>query len=479
MYGWDPRGPEGVEWFESPPEHRVAAAQELLLELGAIKPIQNGLALTELGRKMTALPVHPRLACLLLAASETHLAEHGALVAALLSEKDILKSTQKLRPQYSGDSDIQFRIDLFENWEHRRIDYLSELVDLSSVSRVAAVRDNLLRLISYVGAASRTYGASTEETTELLLLAYPDRVCRRRPHDPTRGVMVGGKGVRIARQSVVHHPELFIAVELEQTDSKGRGEATARLVAGITQEMLRKHFRDRIHTEGFVEWDPKTQNISALRRLSYRDLILNETTDSNPQPEKVRAALFAAVGGHVREWIGKNPSAAKLFLRLEFLRDSLPEKGWPEINDDLLMDLFSAQIYSMGHLPDIVARVDWSNILLDGPLASIKRDLNQMAPTHIQLPSGRSAELEYRSSGPPILRAKVQELFSMADTPRVAAGRVRALLEILGPNYRPVQVTDDLQGFWKRTYQNVRKDLRIAIPNMPGLKIRLLLWQQK
>ena len=79
LYGWDPRGPEGVEWFESPPEHRVAAAQELLLELGAIKPIQNGLALTELGRKMTALPVHPPLACLLLAASETHLAEHGTI----------------------------------------------------------------------------------------------------------------------------------------------------------------------------------------------------------------------------------------------------------------------------------------------------------------------------------------------------------------------------------------------------------------
>ncbi len=488
LYAWNRRGAAGISWYENPPADRVAAAQHLLLQLGAIEPMEDGFRLTRLGTRILALPLHPRLGAMLARADNARALQQAALVVAALSEKDFVKESFSGGRRESGDSDILWRLTLLQNFAAGG--HVAATIDAAAARRVLAVRDDLLRHLGREAAlglktrenradakdariAADANGGADQEILRMILAAYPDRACRRRANDPQRALMVGGRGVRMAPTSIVDRAEFFVAVDLDgapgfrgtaRGSTSGRADAAVRMASAIDSAWLAEMFPQEIRTERTLEFNVQRQRVLATRTTMFRDLPLDETHDLPVTPEEEQQILTEELAGRARQLCLRDARTAQLLWRVDFLRRATPGNGLPELTDAAIAAALVAALppgvkleawIAQGHTyAAIYALLDYSQQTL----------LSRQAPETFALPSGRHAALQYAADGPPVLSAKLQEFFGLSETPRVANGRVPVKLELLGPNYRPVQTTSDLGGFWKSTYALVRKDLRARYP---------------
>ncbi len=458
LYAWDRHGPQGFEFFESPPVQRAESAVELLRELGALEPISDGLRLTALGRKLLELPLHPRLGRLMLAAVQSGKAALGCVLAALISERDIVSSRRDQRAPGAGDSDVLIRVmALAEKGAHGA----SVTIDAMGASRVRAVANELGRLIgSKIDLSQVSSSTDSSEIGDLLLRAYPERICRRRETDPARAVMVGGGGVRMGPGSVVLGAPLFVAVDISASNSPS--EAMVHIASAITRQQLANMYPESIREEKSIEI--AEGRILAHRRVLYRDLVLEEFADSQPDPAEFQKVAIAYIVQRMPEFLQRDVALRRLAARLVMLRNAMPEKQVPVINPADLTTLLASQAMDAGALRKIIAGDGLAAAIESTLDHAITRLLAAAAPAHLTMPNGRTAELDYRDDGTPVLSVRLQDLFGFQDTPRIAGGRVPVLLEILGPNHRPVQITNDLAGFWSGSYALVRKDLRARYP---------------
>jgi ATP-dependent helicase HrpB len=300
--------------------------------------------------------------------------------------------------------------------------------------------------------------ASAAEPDEALLrsvlAAYPDRVVRRRENDASRGVMVGGKGVRLAPSSGVTDAELFVAVDV---DASG-GEVWVRQASAVQ--------RDWLATTSAIDvfFDPETEKVQARRRIRFDDLVLDDSPAALPDGEVVARVLADAARANLAKVLPPDDSAAGSFLlRVRCLRDWIPELNLPAFDDDALRDALPWVCGGARSFAD-VRRADWLGVLQGRLTPHQLQAVEREAPERIAVPSGSRVTLKYEVGRPPVLAVRIQELFGLADTPRVAGGRVRVLLYLLAPNYRPQQVTEDLASFWANTYPQVRRELRARYP---------------
>ncbi|HEV3163286.1 MAG TPA: ATP-dependent helicase HrpB [Isosphaeraceae bacterium] len=480
LHAWGHADPASFAWFEAPPAESLAAAERVLAALGAIETEAG--AITSVGRAMMGLPIHPRLAQLLLAAAEAGHLEQGAALAALLSEKDILLERRGaksgpgrgLSPRTAsfdrGRSDLLVRLDLLAEAEAARFSaHLRDRgIDPHAARQVARARDDLLRTARrFPGLDKARRGLDSvgeDDLLKLALLAYPDRVVRRRAAGSSSGVMVGGRGVRLDPESVVHEAELFLALDPRE-DRQGTGalEARVRVASAIELEWLEEFFPNSLRRDREVVFDPDRGRVVAVQRLWYRDLLLREDRNATPDPAEAERALAAAIADRALDMIRDDPAASAFWARVTFLRKWMPELEWPDLESDSLADILAPLAAGRQSLDEVrnVALVP----ILKGLFGSAQlRALVEHAPETLTVPSGSRIRLTYDPDGPPILAVRLQELFGWTDTPRLAAGRVPVLLHLLGPNFRPVQVTSDLRSFWSSTYFQVRKDLRARYP---------------
>jgi ATP-dependent helicase HrpB len=304
----------------------------------------------------------------------------------------------------------------------------------------------------------------------LPLWAYPDRVCRRRANDPAAGVMVGGGGVRLAPESIVRQHEFFIALDARQDQRSNSREAIVQIASGIEVQWLEEMFPQEIRRERNAIYDEQRGRVVAHGTISYRDLVLREDKDAPVDAKSAEGALAEYVTpDRARELLRSDERAGRWLARLEFLRRVMPDRGFPAIGGDEVRE--AAKRASIGKRsldqlrPALIAELEG---LLVYPL---DRLLETEAPDSIEVPTGNRIKLEYPLQSdtrdeiaPPVLAVRLQEMFGMTETPRVAGGRVAVRLHLLGPNYRPVQITDDLKSFWSTTYFQVRKDLRVRYP---------------
>lgn len=473
LHTWGHLDPAKSRWYEAPPPAALEAAERLLAMLGAIE--QERGPITPLGRQLLALPVHPRLGRLLIDSARVGLLREGATLAALLSERDLCRASAHASGSETSSpralacqSDLLVRMDLLSEAEQARFapSLRTRGIDPASARQVARARDELIRIGRRLLAAGETASLPGRDEDDLLLRlvlsAYPDRVARRRGADRSTGVMVGGRGVRLAPESVVHEAELFIALDPHEERRGGALQARVRLASAIQVEWLEQLFPTSIRRERSVSFDEGRQRASALQRTWYRGLLLRE--DSVPAlPHEASAVLADALCARAEEFFGNDPGAASWLSRVAFLKQAMPEEGWPELGGTALGELL-ASICSGKQSVDEVRRIPLVP-LLRGVLTSRQaRLLDQEAPETLTVPSGSRIRLTYPSTGPPVLAVRLQELFGWTDTPRLAAGRVGVLLHLLGPNFRPVQITDDLRSFWSNAYFQVRKDLRARYP---------------
>ncbi len=446
-------------WFEAPEPAALERALETLEDLGAI----SGGKIGELGRMMARLPVPPRIARLLIAGHDAGQLYRASLAAALLSERDVvLRRPDRDGASISAPSDLLDRLEAVESLE--RSGYSETAV--GSVHRgrarqILRVGQQLARLAErHLGREPTPKDLQVEdEDVELLralLPAYPDRLARRRGRGEARAVMVGGRGVRVARHSVVRDAELFLCLELDRGRSGERSEALVHRASAIEREWIPE---DRLRTVDEAVFVPESERVVGRRRTYYRDLVIAEV-DCDPGPEDAERALVDAAGERLSRALALDDRDVVAFLgRLRSLGDWMPELDLPSFDDDELRALLPAlaagkrsfaELRRVSLLPVLQGSLDHRQLAV----------LEKQAPSHLTVPSGSHIRLRYEPGGPPVLAVRIQEMFGLEKTPAVAAGRVPVLLHLLAPNHRPQQVTDDLVSFWKNAYPEIRKELR-------------------
>lgn len=504
LHAWGETNIAAFPWFEPPRELSILRAESLLHRLGAI----DETGITDLGQMMARLPAHPRVARLLIEGQRLRIGPRAALVGALLSERNPFKpestspSRGRRQAQNQSESDVVDRVGILEEFKNadnykervgmlnigaahfvvRAGDQLLELLeqscDRSSSARKPAAKDADRLLKNETGAEPHAniasgnqlpQGACTtlEQTAHLpmtsdealqrcLLAAFPDRVARRREMSGRRGVMVGGRGVRLADESAVSEAELFVCVDVDA----GAAEALVRQASAVKREWLDPLF---LTIRDDVTFDARSGRVIALRRTCWDDLVLDEVALGHIPDDRLAAALAAAAVEDLERVFPKDENMRHYLERVRSLREWMPELQLPPVDDEQLKGLLPALCQGCRSFDDL-RRAPWlqwiKSLFTPAQLQAVERE----APERLEVPSGSRVAIQYKAGKRPVLAVKIQELFGLADSPRIAAGRVPLLLHLLAPNLRPQQVTDDLKSFWNKTYQQVRKDLRARYP---------------
>jgi ATP-dependent helicase HrpB len=451
-------------WLEPPREATVTLSLSTLRRLGAIAE----LGVTDLGRAMARLPVHPRLARLLIEGKRVGQAERVALAAALLSERDPFTRTLELsssaKARTPTRSDILDRVEALEEFEKSgRSTFAIGSLSRSAAHFILHARDQLARSVRHEVAGRGREAASGESADRdeavlrALLAAFPDRVARRREAGSRRGVMVGGRGVCLAPSSAVTGPELFLCVDVDA----GEKETLVRQASAIQRDWLPS---EQVTTAIEIAFDPDAERVTAWKRLRFDDLVIEESPAALPDDTETARVLAAAATEHLERVLPPDSSPARLFLtRIQCLREWMPELQLPALSGGELREIVSWLCSGRRSFADL-REGPWLEALQSKLTHPQRQAVEREAPERLEVPSGSRLALHYEVGRPPVLAARIQEVFGLADTPRIAGGRIRVLLHLLGPNYRPQQVTDDLASFWRNTYPQVRKELRARYP---------------
>ncbi len=463
---WGVRDVAQLAWLDAPPPGSLAQARDLLRELDAIDANDD---ITALGRRMAALPLHPRLAHMLLRAQTMGQGALACDVAALLGERDVLKGDASRNPDFS------LRVEALSALRRNgRAGVASFSADANACVRAEQVAAQYRRLIK-ADAASTVH--APEEIGLLLALAYPDRVARRRGGEEERGtggkltgsayLLANGRGARLRDAGVLQKHAWLVAANL----AVGTGEGIIYSAAPVSESDLRTELPEHIHATQSVSWDSAQSAVAARRETRFGAIVLDSVILRDADPEALRAALLQGIRQLGLTSLPWTPECRNWQARVLSLRAWCPEETWPDVSDERLLesleDWLAPYLDGMSRR-DHLARIDLLGAL-QAPLDYKQRArLDEGAPTHIDVPSGSHLRLEYdAAAGSPVLAVKLQEMFGLADTPRIAWGRVPVTLHLLSPARRPIQITQDLRGFWDRTYAEVKRELQGRYPKHP------------
>ncbi|NUR34786.1 MAG: ATP-dependent helicase HrpB [Gemmatimonadaceae bacterium] len=440
------RDPGELRWLDSPPKAGLNQARELLRQLDALDDADH---LTAHGREMAAFGVHPRLGHMLLRGRAMGLGSTACVVAALLQERDVVRRDAVLR-----EADLRLRVGLVA--EHGRSSEHHE-IDRDAMRRV---REQARAWREQLGVADAER-IDEDAVGRLVALAYPDRVAQRRAGSGERFLMRNGLGAALDDGGTLTGAGFLAIADLDGRAPQSRVYLGAPLTRGEVDEL----FGAQIVREEIVEWDASAGAVRALLRERLGAIVLREVPARAPDDERVARVLLAAIArgdGVAVQW---NGAAQRLRERLAFLHRW--DDAWPDVGDVALRDSLEAWL-----LPRLlglrtraeVERLDPGAMVLDLLTWEQRRALDLLAPTHVTVPTGSRIAVDYADPAAPVLAVRLQELFGLADTPRVAGGAVPLTLHLLSPARRPVQVTRDLAGFWRSSYFDVRKDLRGRYP---------------
>jgi ATP-dependent helicase HrpB len=461
---WGEADPAKFAWFEPPPDESLRRAEVLLRRLGAT----DDTGLTPLGRQMVRLPVHPRIARLLLVGHAAGHSDEAALVAAMLSERDPLRQAERRQQplEHWSASDVLDRMAIVEEFERGGTQSpAGGQLNRNAARFILRARDQLLRLLDQEpgdkgepgGKGPAVSISAAEAVRRALFTAYPDRLARRRAAGSRRAVMVGGRGVCLAPESAVVESELFVCVEMQEI---GQSEALVRQASAVERAWLPS---EQLHLAVDLEFDPERERVLAVRRTRFEDLVIDEAPIGMPPGADAAEILAREAAARLQPSQWFDDEAQSFVARVDLLRRHMPELDWPPLAEDDPNRLLPELCQGCISFEDLRRK----NVLplLQGRLSSRQlATLDREAPLRIRVPSGSQIAVDYTVGKPPALAVRIQELYGLAETPRIAGGRVRLVLHLLAPNMRPQQVTDDLASFWANTYEQVRKDLKRRYP---------------
>ncbi len=450
---------EGFPWLDPPPPIAVENARRLLALLGAVDDREQ---LTPLGNDLARLPAHPRLGRLLLAGAERGVLRETSIAAALLSERDPFRSQQFERRGPREYGAVRSRSDVVDRVLALQVFHAGTGNPDPTLELNPAAARNVLRASDQLYRMSEFPHAATAEHPELALMralleAFPDRLAKLRPGTQDRALLVGGRGIRIDSSSRVRGEPLFLAIDLNDAG----GEARARLVSAVDRSWLAAEMLD---TSEELFFNPTKGQVEARLRTYWSDLLLEET----PIAINDTTAAAELLAQHARHQFDRllpsaDTPAGKFLARVRWLAGAMPDLQLPSLNDDDLAQMLPEICHGLRSLDELRA-ADWLSLLQGKVGYQRLKEIERLAPAEIEVPSGNRHAIIYDAGKPPILAVRIQELFGLQNTPSICGGRVPLLLHLLGPNYRPQQVTDDLPSFWQNAYPEVKKELRRRYP---------------
>ena len=447
---WGVDDPSELSWLNPPPPAALAQGRDLLIRLGALQQTENGYSLTDAGEQMSQLPLHPRLAHLILIGRQYGQLSLACNIAALLSERDPL----------SGDSDFS-----------RRLAWLKGDISCSKSQQGALHR---IRQLSkqYRNIAGKRLSGTTVEAlpipepdliAALLAEAYPDRIAVRRKAGGRDYQLSGGRSVRLAEADpLLKHDWLAVA---NSGGIQGQSADRIYLAAPLDESLFSGPLAELVTEHKVVEWDRKQERMCCEQQRRIGVLVISSRELSKPPLEEKNRALIALLrkqGLHLLPW---TPAINEWRQRVNFLAQHQSNGQWPDLSDKKLLD--SLEEWLMPWLDQVshinhFARLDLAGILQGMLPWPLPQQLDQLAPTRIKLPSGHSAAIDY-SCSPPVLAVKLQEMLGCTETPAIANG-VALMIHLLSPARRPLAVTQDLASFWVNAYPDVKKDMKGRYP---------------
>ena len=474
LASWGTREARELRWLDVPPEAMLASARDLLVRLGALDGAGR---INAHGREMARLGLHPRLAHMLLRARALHAVPLAARLAALLSERDLLRGSA------TRDPDIRTRLELLDGAPRAAGTAAALLQRAHRAARdlerqLGEDRGTAARRVPRAGAPPRrrraadtpaATGAAHEALSPgvLLAFAYPDRIGLNRAGAEGRFVLANGRGASFAAPAALARAELIVAVELDDRER----DARILLAAPVTRRELLEHCGARLRERESVQWSTRAQAVLARRTVELDALVLEDKPLATLPPDAARAAMLAGVRELGLAALPWEREARDLQARVEFVRGTLgtapATPPWPAMSAAALLE--SLEEWLAPWLEGVtrrehLARVPLAQALRTRLSFAQQRQLAEWAPTHLPLPSGSHARIDWLDGNAPLVSVRLQEVFGLAVTPLLGRGRVPVTFQLLSPAQRPVQITRDLASFWRGAYAQVRKDLRARYP---------------
>jgi ATP-dependent helicase HrpB len=445
---WGEREYTRLPWPEEPPAHHFAAAVELLQDLGAID--SAGLP-TAHGRLLARFPLHPRLAHMIASAPDTDRLL-GLRIAAMIGERDPFRSANGF-----PEPDIAWRHDAI--WERNR-----HTDDRNSGrKRIRQVADQLGRIARRMSLAFTTESARVSHKADapgrLLLEAYPDRVALA--ENPGTFRMRSGKLVSVPRESRLAGAEAIVAAHL----SGRRGNLICRLGARVSRAYVETRFASALADHTLEWWDEAAGRVFVTRRRVLGALVMSESIGPAQASDDVLDVVLSAIrekGLSILPW---DEDLRRLKDRAAFAR--LHEDGFPDVSDEALLESLESWLtpfITEPHEASVLRRVNLRDALSTYLGWDRLARLDEFAPDAVRVASGSLVQLDYSDPQQPVLEVRMQETFGMSDVPRIAGGRVAVTVSLLSPARRPLQITQDLEGFWRGEYAEVRKEMRGRYP---------------
>lgn len=452
--------PQQFTWYEKPKESALDQAFRLLQFLGALN--KNG-TLSENGEKLTRLPLAPRLAHLVSQGAQMNLLNEAVALAALLSERDVLTKPELFRSLSNTESDPLLRLMILQDWQKMG----REGLDTFTIRNIQRVIEHLLpltrRIFSQPKTASTKGPPQDEQLKRLLLLTFPDRVARRRQSKSLQARIMGGKGLELSPRSSLETADLFVVIEAFEQEYHHQSKLVVTQASEIKAEWLEEYFPAQISRQTQLLTDTAGERVLQQTARAYADVPLESPKESRPDPGAAHPQLLALALERWPQILAAQPEAQGWLDRLEFLREQMPQESWPEMTQEKITELLSQLTWGETRLSEVRAKtlLDYLPLLLNEKQKTL---LQREAPSHLTVPSGSRLSIQYPKARAPYLEVRIQEIFGWPSSPSLAAGRVQLVLHLLGPNFRPVQVTSDLHSFWQNGYKEVRKELRARYP---------------
>lgn len=454
MAGW---GSETLKWLDPPPAGALGQARDLLVGLGAL---EGDGRISPLGRELLKFGTHPRLAAAVLRSAP----EQRALACDLVA---LIEARNPLRGANSRNDDFRLRLQALAAWRSRERGAMRDLgADSARLALMAQAADSWRRrLPKAVAANSSACELNQTSVGNLLIHAFPDRIAKQDSGNPRRYTLANGRGARLLEESTLFGEPWLVAVDLRYDER----DSLILAAAPFDPDQLQLEFPQRLRKQRVLRWNDQTHAAEAFEERRFNAIVL-ERRSVPVQGADAVPALLAAVRAMGLDSLPWSDASRGLRLRVNVLRQACPELGLPDWSDASLLasldDWLAPALDGQRRLDAI--KVDALSRALTAQLDyAALRQIDQLAPASIVVPSGQSRRIDYDGDGPPVLAVKLQELFGLADTPAIANGRIALMLHLLSPAGRPIQVTQDLRSFWERTYPEVRKELKGRYPKHP------------
>jgi len=460
-------------WLERPEPKALERAESLLEDLGALHG--PGQTITELGRRMLRFPMHPRYARMFLAAQDFGCVRSVALMAALTQGHNFLlrnvdKRTQEARDDLFGEEHESDFFLLMRAWRYAdKANYNPDAcrrlgIHAQGVRQVGPLFEQFLEIAAAENldvAEKRIDGVAVRKC---VLVGFSDHLARRLDQGTLRCELVHKRKGVLARESCIDQAALLVAAEITEIESRGEVNTLLNLCTAVEEPWLKELFPEDFQDAGGVSYDVTARRVLARKERRFRDLVL-ESKQTAEEPSAGEAAALLArevMAGNIvlTEW---NEAVEQWIVRVNCLA-----KWWPELEVNPITEADRATLIEQICYGSYGARE-----LKDKPVMPVLRDwllaeqlavLDDYLPERLVMANGRKARLSYSKDGPPVLSARIQELYGVNSTFTLGNGRVPVKIEVLAPNQRPIQVTDDLSNFWREQYPKIKNELSRRYP---------------